>query len=762
MRTVLAACIVAVTMSVAVPVIVPALAASASADPLSCDVSGYKAAAGLTAVPTGDALALTWTGERQQEIRATFGLDGGAPVIRRLELRRGNARWTQLASELHPEYRVVVGVRRMSNQQMAPLRQLNVEITPEIIERYKWDAFWDAPFDLGGGRAAATATTTGAPAGFSGNPPPAAGIAGQPGLPRKPEEIRRASVTFRQSGCVVRSEANRLEVSFSGAELGPFAGRLQYTVYKGSNLLKQEIVASTQETTVAYKYDSGLSGLPIAPTGRVLWRDTSNLWQSYALEGRKNDSEVVLRSANRTLVAQLPGGSIAAFPPPHRFFWAREVAINLGYSWYRKDSDSAFAFGIRQAEAEHPKENPANFSLYSARPNTEQRMPLFLYVTASAGLAAMDEALAYTRQDHFKALPGYQVMATHFHTSIPRRVKELGLDAKLPDVEAIRAAGVNIYAPIDGGRVPVETRIEDLARYFEFARRNSDSSFLVMPNEEAERTPLGGHHDVVLSHPSFWTWGRKDGEPFITQDPKYGTVYHIGTEADFLEVAKRENLLVYMPHPRTKGSTGYPDAIKDGPLFNSDHYRGIGARWGMGIDGGESRLCEYRCQALLDDMNNWFADKAGALKYLWAITETYEMEPGDDIYAANPVNYIRLDTLPKPDDMSTIVGALRAGNYFWTSGEVLIPKYEVRGTGATRTIVADIEWTFPLAFLEVVWGDGTKTERQIISGASTSAHGTQHFEIPFDATGKKWVRFAAWDVAGNGAMVQPVRVGPAH
>jgi hypothetical protein len=36
--------------------------------------------------------------------------------------------------------------------------------------------------------------------------------------------------------------------------------------------------------------------------------------------------------------------------------------------------------------------------------------------------------------------------------------------------------------------------------------------------------------------------------------------------------------------------------------------------------------------------------------------------------------------------------------------------------------------------------------------------GKQRFELPFDPTGKKWVRFAVWDSAGNGAAVQPVRV----
>jgi hypothetical protein len=32
------------------------------------------------------------------------------------------------------------------------------------------------------------------------------------------------------------------------------------------------------------------------------------------------------------------------------------------------------------------------------------------------------------------------------------------------------------------------------------------------------------------------------------------------------------------------------------------------------------------------------------------------------------------------------------------------------------------------------------------------------FRVPFDATGKKWVRFAVWDSAGNGAFTQPVHL----
>ncbi len=70
-------------------------------------------------------------------------------------------------------------------------------------------------------------------------------------------------------------------------------------------------------------------------------------------------------------------------------------------------------------------------------------------------------------------------------------------------------------------------------------------------------------------------------------------------------------------------------------------------RWGMGLDGSETRLCEIRCQTLLDDMNNWVADKPGLPKYIQAITETYENKPGDDIYSSRPVNYVKLDALPR-------------------------------------------------------------------------------------------------------------------
>ena len=126
--------------------------------------------------------------------------------------------------------------------------------------------------------------------------------------------------------------------------LGIFSGRLQLAVFKGTNLIRMEAIAKTEEQSVAYKYDAGFKGLPIKNGTRVVWRDLANVWDEYDLDGMKNENEVALKTANRIVIAEGTAGSIAAFPPPHTFFWARESDNNLGYSWYRKDNDSTFLF----------------------------------------------------------------------------------------------------------------------------------------------------------------------------------------------------------------------------------------------------------------------------------------------------------------------------------------------------------------------------------------------------------------------------------
>jgi hypothetical protein len=725
------------------------LAQSSSA----CDLSGYAPAAGLVAANDAGGTTVTWDGTARDEVRVRLAIAQGAPAIREIAIRRKGGAWATLASNVKPEYRVVSGVRRMSNQQIQPLRGLNVPITAAIVNQDKWDAFWDAPLDLG-------------EPGRGGNPPPAAGIAGQAGLPRTPGEITRATATFHVDACAVKANGARIEVSFPGVRLGDFSGRLQYTFYKGTNLIRQEVIASTDKPSVAYKYDAGLAGIAIGAASRLRWRDTANVWQSHEFGGAANQREVPLKASNRVAFAELSrSGSIATFPPPHSFFWAREIDTNLGYDWYRKDGDTQFSFGIRQAEREESAQYQANFALYSARPGTLQRMPVYFLVSAEPAETSLASVLAFTHGDRYAPLAGYQVMNHHYHMDLGQRLLQAGsLDAEIPDLEALKALGLNIVSQIDsvgteGGGPSRRDQLPITAASVEGARRHSDKGFLVMPNQEFYGSPLGGHTDLLFSHPVYWTQGRADGQPLVAEDAKYGSVYHVGSADDLMTMVNRERAMISMPHPRTKGSTGFPDAVKDTPAFRDPRYQGVGFRWGMGLDGSEQRLCEYRCLPLLDDMSNWVADLPIPPKYLLSISEARYQSPGDDIYASAPVSYVKLAALPAGVDFSPIIDTLMRGDYFVTSGEVLIPSYAVQGSGAQRTIVADVEWTFPLEFVEVVWGDGRTTDRKIIPATDLPPFGSHRFQIPFTAAGQKWVRFAAWDSAGNGALVQPITLG---
>ena len=91
-------------------------------------------------------------------------------------------------------------------------------------------------------------------------------------------------------------------------------------------------------------------------------------------------------------------------------------------------------------------------------------------------------------------------------------------------------------------------------------------------------------------------------------------------------------------------------------------------------------------------------------------------------------------------------------------GEVLLPKVEVStATPTAITFKADVQWTFPLAFGEIVWSDGNQTFTHIIPLAHTRAFGSESFTWQAEAKDWKWARLAVWDVAGNGAFINPIR-----
>lgn len=69
---------------------------------------------------------------------------------------------------------------------------------------------------------------------------------------------------------------------------------------------------------------------------------------------------------------------------------------------------------------------------------------------------------------------------------------------------------------------------------------------------------------------------------------------------------------------------------------------------------------------------------------------------------------------------------------------------------------ANLEWIFPLAFAEIISGDGRTVHRQRIDLSDTESFGTRQLNLPVDLSGQKWVRLEVWDIAANGLFTQPV------
>src|ERR1700753_2115360 len=168
---------------------------SGTALPQTVDMTGYHPLPGLVAVAEGGSLTVTWDGDLGQELQARFSIVDGTPTIKELGVRKKDGEWTTLGRDLVPEFGVTTGVRRTGHG---------------LDNEHRWDVFWDAPLN-------------------------------------HPDEVRRSGATFRSDRCQVRTEGARLEVSFSGLVMGTFSGSLRFTVYRGTNLLRQEAVALTQE-----------------------------------------------------------------------------------------------------------------------------------------------------------------------------------------------------------------------------------------------------------------------------------------------------------------------------------------------------------------------------------------------------------------------------------------------------------------------------------------------------------------------------------
>ncbi len=728
---------------------------AAAAQQVTCDLGSYKAVTGVTAEQSGGVVSLTWQGESNEQLRVRIGVRDGQPMVTELAARRAGGQWIVLGKDLTPEFQVTTGKRRLSRTQLTLMKRFGID-TPEEESARKWNTFWDAPLVIPGGSDERSGDS-------------------QP-LPRSADEVRRGISSYATNTCRVVTDGDRVSVTYNGLTLGIFAGDLRFTVYKGSNLLRQEAIAKTDEPSVAFIYKAGLKGFRTQSDTKLAWEDTARGWQEEKFGGEPNQNPVNLRARNRLEILDSGEGSLGIFPPPHKFFFAREDGVNLGYVYYRKDDASSFSLGVMQPEQgegyapwgvsdqEYARTNSEsrafvdNFALYNAPPGTEQHMAVYYYLSPRGERSTQGSVLAYTHNDVYKPVPGFKVMTGHYHQRMNEALRDRdNMDYRISSMDTFHNLGINIvylgdeFPGSEGG----PNRFMQQKAYFEGAARSSDKDFLVIPAEEVNSF-LGGHWYLMTPKPIYFSHGNKPpaNQPFEERDTAYGHVYHLGSADDVLKFVNQEKGIMWVAHPRTKSSEGYPEAYKDKDFFLSDRF--IGASWtSLPADLSQPELCQVRCFGTVDDMSNW----AVKPKSLIAESDTYTSYASDETYPQLAVNYIKLDRVPLYNESwSPIVEGIRAGNFYGTTGEVLFHNWGVAGKGAQSFFTASIEYTFPLQFAEMVWSDGTTVNRKTINLTDTTPFGTRSFKIPFDATGKKWIRFSVWDSAGNGAYVQPIQL----
>ncbi len=586
---------------------------------------------------------------------------------------------------------------------------------------------------------------------------------------KRPHQTYRTVLTPRHAR--VSSRVGRATVAIDGLRVGPFDGELQLTVFEGSRLIQVEAVVSTREENRAFLYDAGL--LLNGPGWRHLaWKDDQGRARREDYAAGARDRSLAVR--HRAIAAEWATGSLACFPPPHHFFTPRDLTDNLKTVWHgraHRQLDDRQGFGIRQDESGGGSFAP----WFNAPPGTEQRLSVFYLLTKGSAEDALRESLTYTRGDRFPELPGHLTLTSHWHmaTAVAAMMEMArGNDRTTPDfVKMFKDMGVNVVhlAEFHGDGHPQDPgplRLPEMKAMFDECRRLSDDTLLVLPGEEANvhlgptKPGNAGHWLYLFPRPVAWTMRRGPDQPFSEDDPTFGKVYHVGNRADMLRLLEREHGLAWTAHPRIKASAWAPDIYRDEDFYRSDAW--LGAAWkAMPADLSSPRL-GVRGLDLHDDMANW-----GGRKYLLGEVDVFKVDRTHELFGHMNVNYVRIDRLPRFDDgWPTIVDALRNGRFFVTTGEVLLRDFTVGGkaSGETLTVgkddrtevVADLEWTFPLRFAEVISGDGAKVYRDRIDLSDTPAFGHRMLSITPKLAGRLWVRVESWDVAGNGTFSEPV------
>ncbi len=219
------------------------------------------------------------------------------------------------------------------------------------------------------------------------------------------------------------------------------------------------------------------------------------------------------------------------------------------------------------------------------------------------------------------------------------------------------------------------------------------------------------------------------------QHPKYGKVYSTANAQEMLDLVRREGGYMYQTHPRTKGSTGFPDKILATEHFRDPRY--LGAGW-KAMPAGS--LVAAPGRSLVRPARR-FEQSWGCARRIFGEVDMFQFDHTHELYAHMNINYIKLDRLPSFDRWGDALEPLARGEFFTTTGEVLLPRVDLSKSTANEVVASvDAQWTFPLRFAEIVWSDGKTTHRETIPLAETREFGKRTFEWRAPAAGWQWAR----------------------
>ena len=681
------------------------------------DLAEYDAKCAVRLEGWNGNLRLAWPIAEGEEGVAVLDLGGEKPLIQSLGVRQGGGEPAEILANVDPTWFVTVGERKPP-----------ADKPPEHF----WEVFFDNPH-------------------------------------QRPHETHASKLKTTEAK--VAGKGQRATVTIPGLTIGPFQGAIELTFYAGSRLMRIDAVVATEKDGLAVFYDHGLVG------DRASWRELAWVDTEGQLQRSSTVSQVAqpIKVRHRAIIAASEKGAVSCLPPPHQFQFPRDYTTNLGFVWSGKGYQglaSKTGFGIRQN-----KDGGGNFvPWFNAPPHTQQRFGCFYLLTAGTADDAIRETLKYTNNDRFPELPGYKTFTSHYHMAISVAAmteQEQGVARREPDwVNVFKEMGVNMVhlGEFHGDghpRDPGPLRLPEMQAMFDECRRWSDDDLLFIPGEEAN-SHLGvqiqgkhpGHWMCMFPRPVYWTMVRGDEQPFVEEIAPYGKVYHVGSRGDMIRLLKEEHGLAWTAHPRIKASSWTPDVFRNEDFFLAEFWLG-GAWKAMPGDLSREKLGE-RVLGLLDDMANW-----GQRKYVPGEVDVFKIDHTHELYAHMNANYVEMDRVPKFDEgWQPVLDVLSSGKFFVTTGEVLLPQFTVGGKksgdvlklaeNANPELEAELLWTFPLAFAEVISGDGSRVYRERIDLTDTKAFDSRTLMHRPNLRGRRWVRLEVWDVAANGAFTQPV------